>query len=66
MIRPTEKPTVKILGMDGNAFAIIGRVQKALKEAGADEEYIARYQKDAMSGDYTNLLMVTMDYVLVN
>jgi hypothetical protein len=66
MIRPTEKPVVKILGMDGNAFAIIGRVQKALKEAGADEEYVTQYQQEAMSGDYSNLLMVTMDYVNVN
>lgn len=66
MIRPTEKPTVKILGEDGNAFAIIGKVKEALKKAGADEEYILRYQKDAMSKDYSNLLMVTMDYVLVN
>lgn len=66
MIRPTQKPVVKILGMDGNAFSIIGRVQKALKEAGADEEYITQYQQEAMSGDYSNLLMVTMDYVNVN
>lgn len=66
MKKPTEKPTVKLLGTDGNAFSIIGRVQKALRQAGADEEYIARYQQEATSGDYTHLLAVTMDYVLVN
>lgn len=63
---PIEKPTVKLLGEDGNAFAIIGKVQEALHKAGADEEYIKLYNREAMSGDYSNLLMVTMDYVNVN
>lgn len=66
MMEPKEKPTVKLLDTNGNAFAIIGLVQKALRQAGADEEYITRYQQEAMSGDYSNLLMVTMDYVNVN
>ena len=66
MKKPTEKPTVKLLDTDSNAFSIIGRVQKALRQVGADEEYIAKYQQEAMSGDYTHLLAVTMDYVLVN
>ena len=65
-MEPKEKPTVKLLDTNGNAFAIIGRVQVALRQAGADEEYITRYQQEAMSSDYSNLLMVTMDYVNVN
>ena len=66
MKEPKEKPTVKLLGLDGNAFLILGRVEGALRKAGADEEYISQYQREAMSGDYSNLLMVTMDYVNVN
>lgn len=66
MMEPKVKPTVKLIDTSGNAFAILGRVQKALKEAGADEEYITRYQQEAMRSDYNNLLMVTMDYVNVN
>ncbi len=50
-------------GEDGNAFAIIGRVSKALRKAGADKEYIDQYHAEAMSGDYDNLLCVTMKYV---
>lgn len=33
---PFEKPTVKLIGEDGNAFSIMGHVKKALKRAGAD------------------------------
>ena len=43
-------------GPDGNAFAIMGRVQAALKKAGATKEELAQYSMDSMSGDYENLL----------
>jgi hypothetical protein len=57
------KPTVKLIGEDGNAFAIMGRVKKALMRAGADKEYIDKYLKEAISGDYDHLLVVSMEYV---
>ncbi len=60
MTGPKEKPTVKLIDTNGNSFAIIGRVK-----AGADKEYIFKYQDEVMSGDYNNLLCVTMDYVHV-
>jgi len=53
------------LGLSSNAFVIIGRVQKALLKAGADKEYVDKYLKEAMFGDYDNLLCVTMEYVHV-
>jgi hypothetical protein len=63
MIGPKTKPTVKLVGHDGNAFSIMGRVKQALKQAGADKEYIDRYLSEAMSGDYNHLLVVSMVYV---
>ena len=60
---PETKPTVKLVGEDGNAFSIMGRVKKALKHAGADKEYIDKYLKKATSGDYDHLLVVSMGYV---
>jgi len=60
---PLTKPTVNLIGEDGNAFAIMGRVRKALKQAGADQEYIDKYLGEATSGDYDNLLAVSMKYV---
>ncbi len=65
MTGPTEKPIVKLIDTNGNAFAIIGRVKDALFKAGADRKYINQFQMEAMSGDYDNLLCVTMDYVHV-
>jgi len=65
MIGPKEKPTVKLIDTNGNAFLIIGRVKDALLKAGADKEYVDKYLKEAMFGDYDNLICVTMDYVHV-
>jgi hypothetical protein len=41
----------------------MGKVKKALKKAYFESEYIQKYQEEAMSGDYDNLLQVTMEYV---
>jgi len=60
---PLTKPTVKLVGEDGNAFSITGRVKKALRRAGADQEYIDKYLSEATSGDYDHLLVVCMEYV---
>jgi hypothetical protein len=57
------KVVVKLVGEDGNAFSILGRVRRALKRAGMPEkaeEYLAR----ATAGDYEHLLAVTLEYVV--
>ncbi len=60
------KPTVKLIGHNGNAFSIMGRVKKALMQAGADKEYVDKYLKEATSVDYDNLMVVSMEYVDVD
>ena len=65
MTEPKEKPTVKLIDTDGNSFVIMGRIKNALLKAGADKEYVNKYLGKAMSGDYDNLLCVTMDYLHV-
>ena len=65
MTEPRRKPTVKLIGLDGNAFSIMGRVKQALKRAGADKEFIDQYLSEATSGDYDHLLAVSMGYVEV-
>jgi len=61
-----SKTTVKIklIGEDGNAFAIMSRVTKALRRNGY-KDLVDEYMKEAMSSDYDNLLRVTMEYVEV-
>jgi len=56
---------VTLVGKDGNAFAVMGAVRKALRKANVPQEEIEAYQKAAMSGDYNNLLRVTMETVNV-
>ena len=63
MKEPLNKPTVKLVGEDGNAFSIMGGVKKALMLAGADKEYIDQYLNEATSRDYDHLLVVSMVYV---
>ena len=65
MNEPLTKPTVKLIGQVGNAFSVMGNVKRALKLAGADQEYIDEYLKEATSGDYNHLLTVSMKYVNV-
>lgn len=57
-------PEVKIplVGEDGNAFFIMGRARTAARRAGVSREDIDAYQAEATSGDYDNLLCVTMDW----
>jgi len=60
------KVKVKLVGQDGNAFAIIGRVRKAMREAGVSNEEIKAYVDEATSGNYGHLLQVTMKTVDVS
>lgn len=53
---------VQLVGEDGNAFAIMGRVTQALKRAGHGDA-VKEFQTEAMSGDYNHLLVTCMDYV---
>jgi len=55
--------TVQLTGNDGNAFAIMGAVRKALRRAGVSAEEIAEYVKQSTAGDYDNLLRVAMSWV---
>ena len=61
MENPT-KPTVKLTGEDGNAFAIMGTVSRALRKAGLPKEHIDKYMEESTSGDYNNLLVVAHNY----
>ena len=62
-MEPMTDVKVKLLGEDGNAFYILGKVSKALREAGYSEGFIGAYQQEAKAGDYDHLLMVAMQYV---
>ena len=56
---------VQLTGNDGNAYAIMGVVRQALKQANVSKDEVAEYTKQSMSGDYDNLLRVAMSWVTV-
>lgn len=56
---------VRLVGEDGNAFAILGSVCRSMRSAKLTQEQIDEYREDAMSGDYEHLLATTLDYVVV-
>lgn len=64
-LQPKFDVTVQLSGSDGNAFAIMGNVQRALRKAGATPEQLKQYQEESMSGDYDNLLQTAMRWVNV-
>jgi hypothetical protein len=57
---------VEISGIDGNAFSIMGTVQKALRRAGVSKEEQDQYFEEATSGDYDNVISTTMKWVSIS
>jgi hypothetical protein len=51
-------------GPEGNAWAIMGVVRRALRDAGLGDE-VEAYMTEAQSGSYDNLLSVTGHWVTV-
>jgi hypothetical protein len=57
---------VQLVGLDGNAYSIMGRVSAALKEAGVAKEEIDEYYAESTSGDYDHLLQTAIKWVSVS
>lgn len=55
--------TVKLVGEDGNAYAILGRVRQALQRGKVPKEEIDLFLQEAMSGDYDELLQTCLKWV---
>ena len=51
-----------LVGVNGNAYAVMGYVVQALKDTGLGE-LKDEYMNDAMSDDYNHLLVVSMNYL---
>ena len=54
---------VKMVGEDGNAFAILGRVTKALRNARVPLEERKKFQAEATKTDYNNVFQTVMRWV---
>jgi hypothetical protein len=52
-----------LVGVDGNAYAVMGYTARAMRREGFSKEEIDEMHEKAMSDDYDNLLRVCMEYV---
>jgi hypothetical protein len=53
---------VQLSGTDGNAYAILGAVNRALREAGHGDK-VEQFMAEATAGDYYHLLATAMRWV---
>ena len=57
-----EMSRFSLVGVDGNAFSVMGYTAKALKRSG-HSDLVDQMREEATSGDYDNLLSVCMKYI---
>lgn len=50
-------------GPEGNAFAILGRVERAMRQAGIPDEERRRFREEATRDDYAHLLSTVRRWV---
>ena len=52
-----------LIGIDGNAYNIMGYTATAMKNTGFTKEEIDKMYSEATSSDYDNLLVVCGNYI---
>ena len=57
---------VNLSNCNGNAYALIGAVQKALRRAHAPVEALEEFRTEATSGDYDHVIQTCMRTVNVS
>jgi len=58
-----KKVKLQLVGLDGNAYSVMGAFQRAARREGWSQEEIKVVLNEAMSGDYNHLLATIMDNV---
>lgn len=52
-----------LVGVDGNAYSVMGYVQRCMRICHKSKEEQDAYIKDAMSSDYNHLLVVSCEMI---
>lgn len=58
----SNKPKIKLIGTDGNAFSLLGKCLTVAKKNKWTKQQINIFNNEAMSGDYDHLLSTIMKY----
>ena len=59
----SNRPKMKLVGMDGNIFSILGRASRLLKENGQPDQAKEMSNRVYQSGDYYKALNIISEYV---
>jgi len=57
-----EPVKLNLIGLDGNAFSLMGAFKNAARKQGRSQEEIKAVLDDCMSKDYNHLLSVLMEH----
>jgi hypothetical protein len=57
-----KKVKMKLVGLDSNAFSLMGAFKQNARRQGWNKEEIDVVMKKCMSGDYDNLLRVLIEH----
>ena len=60
LFSPPMQVSMNLVGLDGNAFALMGEFQKNARRQGWEREEIDKVLDECTSGDYNHLLRVLM------
>jgi len=63
--RDEGRPLCRLVGTDGNVFAIIGKVQQVLRNAGQHERATEFVRRAFAAGSYDAVLQLCFEYVEV-
>ena len=57
-----QKPKLRLSGMDGNAFMLLGLAQRAARKADWSKDKIEAMMAEATKGNYDHLLQTLMKH----
>ena len=64
--RASPRPRVRLVGTNGNAYAVLGRALRALRVAGWTKPERDAFAAEATNGDYDQLLRTIMKHLDVD
>lgn len=60
--KETKRVSLNLVGLDGNAFALMGAFQKQARREGWTQEEIDQVLTECKSGDYDHLLRTLIEH----
>ena len=61
-MKTNKKVKLKLVGLDGNAFFLMGTFRKQAKKEGWSEKEIEQVLTECKSGDYNHLIVTLLNY----